>query len=84
MKILSHENECVYSTSTTVYTQKQPSCVTLNYEAASCLIALGSLVRLFFSLIEVSRNSARQAVNTFHFELGFKYQEEVKDEYHIL
>ena len=46
MKILSHENECVYNTSTTVYTQKQPSCVTLNYEATSCLIALGSLLQL--------------------------------------
>ena len=45
MKILSHENECVYNTSTTVYTQKQPSCVTLNYEAASCLTAVGSLVK---------------------------------------
>ena len=44
MKILSHENECVYNTSTTVYMQKQPSCVTLNYEAVTSLYCVDSLV----------------------------------------
>ena len=38
MKILSHENQCVYHASTTVYTQKQISCVTLNYEVVTSLI----------------------------------------------
>ena len=40
MKIQSYENECMYNTSTTVYTQKQPSCVTLNYEAVTSLYSL--------------------------------------------
>ena len=40
IKIRSHENQCVYNTSTTVYMQKQISCVTLNYEAVTSLIGL--------------------------------------------
>ena len=39
IKILSGRNLCVHITSITVYTQKQTSCVTLNYEAVTSLFS---------------------------------------------
>ena len=38
IRILSYETQSVYNTSITVYTQKQISCVTWNYEALTSLI----------------------------------------------
>ena len=60
IKILSYENQCVYNASITVNTQKQTTCVTLNYEAVTSLI-LHTLCSSFIQkyIFEVGSNSIK-------------------------
>ena len=58
IKFLSHETQCVYNSTTTVYTQKQNSCVTLNYEAVTSL---------FSSLFDSTDISSRRYYNLSEF-----------------
>ena len=71
-------NECVYSTSTTVYTQKQSSCVTLNYTVVSCLflyclwLAVAVTLAMSYSKYGMTANSGDNSNTNDEWNFAFR------------